>query len=88
MSPPHIAFVDSTLAGLNAFRTARELGPRVSFIEPRDSSFLAISSADAARLRPHLSHLHEHLRIPSLGGDGLLAALRCRTRACARPISR
>jgi biotin carboxylase len=76
MSPPHIAFVDSTLAGLNAFRTARELGCRVSFIEPRDSSFLAISSADSARLRPHLSHLHEHLRIPSLGGDGLLAALR------------
>lgn len=76
MSPPHIAFVDSTLAGLNAFRSARELGCRVSFIEPRDSSFLAISSADTARLRPHLSHLHEHLRIPSLGGDGLVDALR------------
>lgn len=76
MSPPHIAFVDSTLAGLHAFRSARELGCRVSFIEPRDSSFLAISSADATRIRPHLSHLHDHLRIDSLGGDGLVAALR------------
>lgn len=76
MSTPHIAFVDSTVAGLNAFRSARELGCRVSFIEARDTSYLAISSAGPARLRPHLSHLSDHLRIPSLGGDGLVAALR------------
>jgi biotin carboxylase len=76
MNTPHVVFVDSTLAGLLALRTAREMGCRVSFIEPADSSFLAISTSDASRVLPHLAHAHEHHRIPSLQGDALDEALR------------
>ncbi len=76
MSAPHVVFVDSTLAGLLALRTAREMGCRVSFIEPRDSSFLAISTSNASRVLPHLEHAHEHIRIPSLQNDALERGLR------------
>lgn len=72
---PHVVFVDSTLAGLLALRSARQLGCHVSFIEPADSSFLAISSANQSLIQAQLAQAHEHIRIPTLGHGALMPVL-------------
>jgi biotin carboxylase len=72
----HVVFVDSTLAGLLAFKTAKDLGCRVTFVEPQDSSFLAISTKDRDRITPHLVHVDQHLVLPTVADGRLLGALR------------
>lgn len=76
MPAPHVVFVDATLAGLLAFKTARDLGCRVTFIEPLDSSFLAISTKDQSRIAPHLVNVDEHVVLPTIGDGRLTEELR------------
>lgn len=76
MKSPHVVFVDSTLAGLLAFKTARRMNLRVTFIEPLDSSFLPISTSDASRIQPHLAYVHHHIKLPTLAGDALTDTIR------------
>lgn len=58
-----------------AFQAARALGCRVSFIEPEDSSFLAISAADPSRVQPFMRHVDTHLRVPTIQGHALVETL-------------
>jgi biotin carboxylase len=67
--------MDSTLAGLLAFKTARDMGCRVTFVEPLDSSFLPLSTTDASRIVPHLVHVHEHIKLQTLGDGALTRAI-------------
>lgn len=72
----HVVFVDSTLAGLLAFKTAKDLGCRVTFVEPQDSSFLAISTKDRDRIAPHLVYVDRHLVVPTVADGRLVDELR------------
>ena len=71
----HIVFVDSTLAGLLAFKSAKDLGCSVTFVQPQDSSFLAISTRDPGRIQPHLSHVDLQLPVASLSQGALVETL-------------
>ena len=75
MNTRHVVFVDSTLAGLLAFKTARDMGCRVTFVEPLDSSFLALSTSDASRIEPHLAHVHAHIKLQTLANGALTDAI-------------
>lgn len=76
MNSPHLVFVDSTLAGLLAFKSAKEMGCRVTFVEPLDSSFLQIFAADASRIQTHLANADNHIKIPTLSNGALTDAIR------------
>jgi biotin carboxylase len=76
MNTSHVVFVDSTLAGLLAFKTAKDMGCRVTFVEPLDSSFLPISTAVASRIDPHLKYVDEHIKLPTLANGELTRAIR------------
>jgi len=76
MTAPHVVFVDSTLAGLSSFKTARDMGCRVTFVEPLDASFLALSTADRSRIDPHVAHVDAHVRVPTLSDGTLIRVLR------------
>ncbi len=72
----HVVVVDSTLAGLLAFKTAKDIGCRVTFVEPQDSSFLAISTKDRDRITPHLVHVDRHVVVPTVTDGRLVNELR------------
>jgi biotin carboxylase len=76
MTNRHVVFVDSTLAGLSAFKTAKENGCRVTFVEPLDASFLPISTSDRSRVAPHLEYVDEHIKLPTVSGTDLIDELR------------
>jgi biotin carboxylase len=73
----HIVFVDSTLSGLLAFKSAKYLGCIVTFIHPMDSSFLAITTKDDSKIAPHLVNVDFYLPVPTISGVELLSLLRC-----------
>lgn len=76
MTAPHVVFVDSTLAGLSAFKTARDMGCRVTFVEPLDASFLALSTTDRSRIDPEMVHVDAHVRVPTISDGTLIRVLR------------
>ncbi|WP_434772824.1 ATP-grasp domain-containing protein [Pseudomonas entomophila] len=66
----HVVLVDSTVSGLLAFEAAKRLGCYVTFIHPRDTSFLTISvKGDHSKIEPYLKHVDDYIRIDSLEGD-------------------
>jgi biotin carboxylase len=76
MNPPHIVFVDSTVAGLPALKKAKDMGCRVTFVEPLDSSFLQISKLDASLIRQHLACVDHHVKLPELSQGVLTKTIR------------
>ena len=66
----HVVLVDSTVSGLLAFEAAKRLGCHVTFIHPRDASFLTISvKGDHSKIEPYLEHVDDYVRIDSLEGE-------------------
>ena len=63
----HVVFIDSTVSGLLAFEAAKRLGCRVTFVLPRDASFLAISGhEDRHSLAPYLRYVDDYVELDNL----------------------
>lgn len=71
----HVVFIDSTLVGLQAFKSAKALGCTVTYIEPKDSSYVAMATQDASRVTPHLAYVDEHVVVANLEQSELNALL-------------
>lgn len=67
----HVVFVDSTVSGLLAFKSAKRLGCHVTFIRPLDSSFAMISLKDDAKLKPHLEAVDQYVEVADLSEEVL-----------------
>lgn len=72
----HVVFIDSTPTGLNAFRTARDLGHQVTFIRPTQaSSFVNIMSKDPDKLNAPLRDVDRYIEVKTLENEELFPVL-------------
>lgn len=72
----HVVFIDSTPTGLNAFRTARDLGHQVTFIRPTQaSSFVNIMSKDPSKLNATLRDVDRYIEVKTLENEELFPVL-------------